>query len=46
MSGHSGGAFDGSGERDRVSPPAFIGKPFTSAQLKRKVREVLDAPVR
>jgi PAS domain S-box-containing protein len=46
MSGHSDGAFDGSGERDRATPPAFIGKPFTSAQLKLKVREVLDAPAR
>jgi PAS domain S-box-containing protein len=42
MSGHSDGAFDASGERNRARH--FIGKPFSSEQLRLKVREVLDEP--
>jgi hypothetical protein len=44
MSGHSDGAFDGPGGLDGGTH--FIGKPFSSAQLKLKVREVLSAPRR
>jgi PAS domain S-box-containing protein len=43
MSGHSDGAFDGPRGLDRSTH--FLAKPFSSAQLKLKIREVLAAPL-
>ena len=42
MSGHSDGVFDG--RRGLNGGTHFIGKPFSSAQLKLKIREVLGEP--
>jgi CheY-like chemotaxis protein len=41
MSGYSDEAID---ERGPVDRARFIGKPFTSEALLRKVREILDSP--